>query len=172
MLVAMLDRPIPKTWTVREARDAYLAENGFALADYEAEWVKVAFLGISFPLRNTRMRKIMVRRHDLHHIVTGYGTDLAGEAEISGWELAGGLRGVGLYVFAIIMMAIAFGIVIAPRRTLAAYRAGGATLWNEADYDGLLELTVGELRERLRVPLGGVAERPRALHAQAPVSPP
>lgn len=35
------------------------------------------------------------------------------------------------------------------------------------DYDGLLDLTIGELRERLGIPVEGLAGK-RALHSRAP----
>src|SRR5262249_36536717 len=37
-------------------------------------------------------RKRLVGAHDLHHLLTGYGTDLVGEAELGAWELGAGVR--------------------------------------------------------------------------------
>ena len=39
---------------------------------------------------NTRSRVRAVRVHDVHHVVTGYATTFAGEAEIGAWEIASG----------------------------------------------------------------------------------
>ena len=68
-----------------------------------------------------------------------------------------------------------FGLTVAPRRTLRAWRASGAnsrSLFGRADldYEALLGLSVGELRAELRVPHAGVAEQPRRLHTFAPTS--
>ena len=90
-LEVSLSKPYPADWSVRDARDAYLAENGFSSSEYDASVVKVTFWSITFPLPNPPSRQIAVRLHDLHHVVTGYGTDPVGEAEISAWELRRGI---------------------------------------------------------------------------------
>lgn len=159
--------------TVRAGRDAYLAENGFTLASYDEAWVKVAFPGITITIPNTRKRQRAVRWHDLHHVLTRYGTDNAGEGEISAWELRRGLRGLGIYVSAIVLGGTALGLLIAPRRTLQAWRDSGrgqANLFNRdlAEYERVLDLTIGELREQLGIPTQGLATA-RALHVAAPV---
>ena len=166
-----LDRPIPPEWLVRDARDAYLRENGFTLAGYDEPRSRITILGVSFWLPNPPARRRAIMRHDLHHVVTGYGTNLVGEAEISAWELRRGLRGLGLYVCALVISLAALGLVIAPRRTIRAWRASSrtASLFPDRDgYEALLELQVGELRSRLAAPRNGVAERPRQLHGAAP----
>jgi hypothetical protein len=35
---------------VRDARDAYLAENGFTLAGYDAAWTEASLLGVMVPI--------------------------------------------------------------------------------------------------------------------------
>lgn len=172
---APLDRPIPPTWRVRDGRDAYLRENGFTLAGYDEPRSKITILGVSFWLPNPPSRRRAIMRHDLHHVATGYGTDMIGEAEISAWELRRGLAGLGLYVRALVVGLAALGLVIAPFRTLRAWRAstkGTPSLFaGHDDYDALLELDVGELRSRLGAPREGVATRPRRRHAAAPIRP-
>ncbi len=156
------------------ARDAYLAENGFTVEGYDAKWTEASFLGIPLRVPNTRHHAWAIQRHDLHHVATGYGTDLVGEGEISAWELARGMRGLGAYVGAIVLTGAAMGLLFAPRRTLRAWRAsrragGGDSLFqSRRSYEELLALSVAELRRELGVPEGGVAEHPRRLHAYAP----
>ncbi|MGH0032273.1 MAG: hypothetical protein ACQGVC_20975 [Myxococcota bacterium] len=78
-------------WTVAEARARYFETNGFgADGGYDDDWVRFA-VG-PFPIRfpNTDGRKAAVPAHDLHHVATGYDTDLAGEGEIGAWEIASG----------------------------------------------------------------------------------
>ncbi len=167
------ETPASPELTVREARNAYLAENGFSLDEYEAKWTKASFVGLRFVVPNTRRHRFAIMLHDLHHVATGYGTDLTGEGEISAWELRQ-VRALGLYVGGIVALGAATGFVLSPRRTIAALRAGRhhAPLFgivsDERDYAALLDLTVGELRERVGARREGVAERPRRLHAYAP----
>jgi hypothetical protein len=162
--------PLPASLRVREARDAYLSENGFTVAAYDDKWTQASAFGLRFRVPNTRRHRWAIKMHDLHHVATGYGTDLAGEAEISAWELRRGLRQCGLYVAGIVTLGALTGLLIAPRRTVAAYRASAdrPSLFAQSDADDLLELTVGELRARLGVPQQGLATQPRALHTYAP----
>jgi hypothetical protein len=166
-----LSEPLAPSNSVRDGRDAYLAENGFTVAAYDAAWVEVSFLGVSIRTPSTRRRRRALKFHDLHHVATGFGTDLAGEMEISAWELRRGLRGLGLYVGSIVAMVAMAGLVFAPCRTLRAWRASsrtGSLFQTEREYETLLAMSVGELRRELGVPTSGLADRPRRLHAGAP----
>ncbi|APR83482.1 Hypothetical protein A7982_08831 [Minicystis rosea] len=163
--------PYPADWTVRRARDAYLAENGFTVAAYDDAWTEASFLGIRFSVPNTQRHRWAIMLHDLHHVATGFGTDLTGEGEISLWELRRGLSALGLYVGGIVASGALMGVFASPRRAWAAFSASGSTpsLFDpNVDYDALLDMTVGELRARLAVPAEGLAREPRGLHAYAP----
>src|ERR1700733_7268836 len=106
--------------TVREARDRYLAQNGFTTEGYTAACFQIDLLGRTWTLRNPRTRMRVVPLHDLHHVVTGYGTDLVGESEQSAWELRSGINSLFLWVFK--LSAIAIGLLLAPRRVVASFR--------------------------------------------------
>lgn len=164
--------PYPSSWTVRRALDAYLQENGFTEQAYDEPWTEASFLGIRFKVPNTAKHKWAIKMHDLHHVATGYGTDLAGEAEISAWELRRGIAGLDAYVTAIVMAGAFMGLFRAPVRTIAAFVASGGdtpSLFEPSvDYDALMSLSVGDLRAKLGVPQGGQTELPRELHAYAP----
>ena len=81
----------PTSEPVRSARARYFEANHFgADGGYGDAWVEVKFGPIPVPIPNTEARVRAVRYHDLHHIVTGYDTDLVGEMEISAWELGAG----------------------------------------------------------------------------------
>jgi hypothetical protein len=173
----MARTPFPASMTVREARDAYLAENGFTVAAYDDAWTDASFVGIKFKVPNTKAHRVAIMLHDLHHVATGFGTDLVGEGEISAWEARRGLGALGLYVGGIVASGGLMGLLLAPRRAARAWRGSSRApslfpLCKERDfmerYEALLSMTVGELREKLGVPADGVAREPRNLHAYAP----
>lgn len=158
--------------TVREARDAYLAENGFTVAGYDEPKTEASFMGIRFTVPNTPRHRFAIMLHDLHHVATGFGTDIVGEGEISAWELRH-IRALGWYVGGIVALGAFAGAAAAPRRAWAAFRGmRGKTLFElartEAEYEALLDLDVSELRRRLNVPPDGLARGPRHLHRYAP----
>ena len=160
---------LPAELTVREARDAYLAQNGFTTAGYTAARFQIDIFGITWTLPNPRARRRVVPLHDLHHVVTGYGTDLVGEAEQSAWELAGGIRSWFLWLFK--LGAVTLGLFLSPRRVWRAFRRarGQRTLYLEAPpYETLLDGRLGELRAQLGVPADGQAEVAAGLHRRAP----
>jgi hypothetical protein len=166
-------QPLPSDWSVLQARDHYLRENGFTLAGYDAAWTRGSLFGIPFVVPNTQRHRWAIKLHDLHHVATGYGTDLIGEVEISAWELRRGFGKLGLYVGSIVLSLAMTGFLIAPRRTLRAWQASGrghTSLFSDVhgSYDELLHISVGELRGKLAVPLGGVAEHPRGSSSAAP----
>ena len=172
-LAEQLSRPYPADWTVRRALEVYLTENGFSAAEYDASVVKVTFWSITFPLPNPPSRQMAVRLHDLHHVVTGYGTDPVGEAEISAWELRRGIGIFGLFVQLIVIGGVILGMLHSPLKTFRAWRAGyhpkrvplqEATL---ANYERLLDLSVGELRDVYGVERAGITGA-RSLHYAAP----
>ena len=165
----------PSSWTVRRARDAYLAENGFTVEAYDAKWTDGSFLGVKLSVPNTRKHRWAIMRHDLHHVATGFGTDLVGEAEISAWEIRAAWE-LGLYVSSIVLGGALLGVFRAPRRTLDAFRAGKQVRFlyrgpdSDEEYDALLNLTVGQLRALMGVPEDGVARHPARLHDYAPTT--
>lgn len=161
----------PPTITMREGRDRYLAENGFTMETYTEKVARVPlWFGIHIFVPNTESRRRALAMHDLHHVVTGYGTDLAGEAEISAWETQRGLGALSAYVRAIIWAGDLQGIALRPRRTYRAYRAapGKGSLFGRFDeYDTLLDRTVGDVRGELGLPIDGLVTS-RSLHGDAP----
>lgn len=156
-------------------RDAYLAENGFSLAGYDAKYSDYPLpFGMTLPVPNSARRRRALRLHDLHHVATGFGTDKAGEGEISAWELRRGVRAFGLYVGAIVISGALLGLLVAPRRTLRAWRLARGTndylFRGTLSYEDLLQLSIAELRSALGVPSEGLSDRPRALHERAPAA--
>lgn len=163
-------KPLPAEWTVQRGLEAYFAENGFSRAVYDAPRSPAAFWGFSYSIPNPPRHRWGLMWHDLHHVATGFGTDVAGEGEICAWEVRS-LRYMGVYVGFLVMLAVGWGLLGSPLRTLRSFRraAGGRTLLDGAlQYESALNMTIGQLREHLRLDQAGLARAPRRLHSLAP----
>lgn len=160
------DRPLPPTLTVRAARDAYLRENGFSTDEYEAPMFTLPIFGGRAEVRlpNPPARRWAIALHDLHHVATGYGAGYVGEGEVAIWELMGGCETWIVYLLNI--SAALFGCMLAPHRMWEAHRAArtARALYRQGvTLEELLDLTLGELRERMGIPPEGIATRRRAV---------
>lgn len=130
------------------ARAAYFREAGLpADGGYEDRWVSLRFAGIPIVFPNTPGRVRAVRYHDLHHVLTGYGTDWSGEGEISAWEVASGCKGFAA-AWVLNFFGMAVGFAVAPARTYRAFLRGrrSTNLYGEAYDEELLGRTVSEAR--------------------------
>ena len=137
--------------SLREARSRYFAASGFPPdGGYSARWVKVALGPLPFAFPNTAARVRAVRFHDLHHVVTGYATDLVGEGEIAAWELASGCAGFAAAWF-LNLEAMGLGLVRAPFAVWRAFARGRRTrnLYRRHLDDALLAARVGDVRAEL-----------------------
>jgi hypothetical protein len=155
---------------VRDARDLYLRENGFSLAMYREPSFEVPVGPWTLRLRNPPSRQRVVAAHDLHHVLTGFGTDWIGEIEVSAWECGAGLGG-NPFAWRVCIPFALFGLLRCPRRTWRAWRQGcGARslLLGDVSVDSLLELPLGEARRARGVGEMGAAEQPARLNARAP----
>jgi len=137
--------------TLRDARIEYFERSGFAPdGGYDDKWVEVDLGRFTIKFPNSDARKRAVRYHDLHHVVTGYGTDLKGEAEISAWEIASSCRDM---VAAWILNLLAFGHVLVrePRALYKAFIRGrnSHNLYLYTYDDALLTRSVPEIRQEL-----------------------
>jgi hypothetical protein len=111
----------------------------------------VKVLGVSLKIPNSSARVRALRFHDLHHVLTGYDTDFAGEAAIGAWELASGCAGFPAAVV-LNLGSVLFGIFTGPGPILEAFARGRTTrnLYGEGRFDdALLARTVGDLRREL-----------------------
>lgn len=139
------------TLTMKDARQRYFAANGFGEdGGYAKPTVEVEVFGLRVNIPNTEGRLRAVRYHDLHHVLTDYQTDMAGEAEIAAWELASGCRDL---VAAWILNggAYAYGLLVCPRRVFRAFVRGrhSENLYGRRFDEALLQRTVGSLRREL-----------------------
>jgi hypothetical protein len=154
----------PDDMTAREGRALYFASGGIpADGGYSDSWVNLKVGPIPFGFPNSDARRRAVKLHDLHHVLTGYGTSWTGEAEISAWEIA---SGCGRYTVAwvINLGGLFVGLLVNPRRTREAFLRGrGArNLYHGEPFrEALLEETLGEIRERLAFDAAGAGANRR-----------
>jgi hypothetical protein len=138
---------------VRDARSLYFSTNG--LADdggYSDERVEIKFGRLPISIPNSPARVRSVRLHDLHHIATGYHTDLAGESEIGAWEVAIGCADHPA-AWVLNLLAMSYGLLLCPRRLFRAFLRGHGTsnLYRQEFSEDLLQQTVADLRANLHV---------------------
>ena len=144
--------------TLREARDCFLSSNRFRVEDYSAPTYALRIWRLSLKLHNTKAHQWATPLHDLHHILTGYGTDWTGEAETAAWELRAGCRTLDVYCLDI--AGVIIGLFMSPARVWRAFvRAKGhRTLYRDSVMlESVLQMTVGEVRARLGIPSGGLS---------------
>lgn len=142
--------------TVADALARYHAENGFEGDAMVAETIQVSVLGLpAVDMPNPKFQRHLLAKHDLHHVLTGYGTDLRGEAEMGAFELGAG--SLHWFVWLNNLGALFLG-VLCPWRTTRAFVRGltARSLYlDDTPYQALLAMPVDELRARLRIEARG-----------------
>ncbi len=143
---------------VRTARAEYFAANGFSEAGYHSRFVKLQLGPVPVWILNTASRVRSVRLHDVHHVLTGYGTDVLGEGEIGAFELAAGCADHWAARY-LNLNAVAIALPLGAGTLLRAYARGRRSrcLYDREWDDALLDETVGKLRERLAIDSRDVA---------------
>ena len=124
---------------------------GFPADAYTAKWFAIRIGKITIYLPNLPARVKVARFHDIHHVLTGYPANWRGEAEIGAWEIATGCRSSFIAWF-LNGGAMVVGLFLWPRAVARAFRRGWRSrtnLYHDFEYEPLLEMTVGELRERI-----------------------
>jgi hypothetical protein len=134
-----------------DARERYFEANDFGPdGGYSEKWVKfkVGRVPLAFPNHPSRVRA--VRIHDLHHILTGYDTNLGGETEISAFEIGAGCADYAA-AWVLNLSTLSLGLFTNPRSTFAAFVRGrrSRSLYFESFDDQLLADSVGSVRTRL-----------------------
>jgi hypothetical protein len=165
--------------SVGQAVDDYMTENGFTIAEYTAKTVTFFAGPLSFRVPNPKARQEAVPLHDIHHVVTGFGTDVIGEGEQGIWELRAGCPApIAIFLNG---LAAAGGFLLSPRRIIRAFLSAkdATTLYprgtgplrsdSRISEESAKLMTVRELRRHLNVPENGIANREeRRLHSHAP----
>lgn len=135
---------------LREARDAYLDENGFSTDAYTDKWVHFQYGPIYLVFPSTKSRRRAIKFHDLHHVLTGYRATPIGEGEIGAWEVATGCRRLWAgWVLNLFAMGMAFPF--APGRVFRAFVRGRhcTNLYGSEIYEPYLERTLDDVRREL-----------------------
>jgi hypothetical protein len=137
--------------TVREALTRYFERNGLPPdGGYDARWVRAPIGPVPFAFPNTAGRRRVGPAHDVHHVLTGYATDLTGEGEIAAWEIGAGVRDRS--ALALSLRVLGFALAFAPRRLLRAFERGRRSrhlLERDCRAEALLAQEVGSLREEI-----------------------
>lgn len=108
--------------------------------------VRLGPIPIAYP--NISARRRAVRYHDLHHVVTGYATDLRGEVQISAWEIRSGCK--DYWVAWILGLSGLLTVFKWPRETVHAFARGrrSKNLYG-LDYSSLLARQVTDVQAEL-----------------------
>jgi hypothetical protein len=139
----------PDGLTLGDALARHLAENGFPPDGGLSERWAVVRLGpipVCFP--NIRSRRRAIPYHDLNHVLSGYGHDDLGEAEVGAWELGSGCK-VYLVAWILNWSALPLGWR-SPRRLFDAFVRGRRTrnLYG-ADLEKIKSLPIDAVRADL-----------------------
>lgn len=87
-------------------------------------WVRMRIGGRLIPIKPLLGHQQAFLLHDVHHLVTGYGTSYREELQLAAWELSSG--GCWWYVLFWLnrIAAVLQGLLLCPVRTVRALRAG------------------------------------------------
>lgn len=104
-----------------------------------------------FYIPNWDNRRKAVLRHDIHHLLTGYKSELLGEFEIAAWEIASGCMNC-YAAYLLNSGGLLGGILLYPRPTFNAFILGCRTtnLYQlNIDDDALKNSTMDELKAEI-----------------------
>ena len=141
----------PEKATPRELLQEYYVQHGFdADGGYSSPVVAIKF-GRFFKLYlpNFDARRLAIRKHDLHHLITEYTpSTILGESEIGTWEIAAGTKN---YWAALVLdaSAIMLGFLMSPSSIFNAFVRGRRTkslYYDIITDDEALDRSLGELR--------------------------
>jgi hypothetical protein len=102
-----------------------------------------------FYFPNFDARKKAVIKHDIHHLLTEYETTVAGESEISAWEVASGCKSYWAAFFIDVSGAM-LGILFNFFGVLKAFSRGRKTknlYYNKFTTEQALDMKIGDLRK-------------------------
>jgi hypothetical protein len=138
--------------TPREILQAFYAENHLDSDGGQSKpYVKIELTsGFHFYFPNFDERRRAVIKHDIHHLITGYETTMAGESEISAWEIASGCKSYWAAFF-IDTSGLMMGFLLFFPRVLKAFARGRKTgnLYHDAyTTEQALDIKIGEMQKQ------------------------
>jgi len=139
--------------TLRQARATFFRAFGFpADGGYDEAWSEAEFGWLTYRVPNFELRREALRRHDLHHALTGYPADWRGESLISAWELASG-AGRQPYAWVIALWGLFVGLALFPVDTLRAFLRGRGSrnLYSTELTDELLDAELDRVKADMAV---------------------
>jgi hypothetical protein len=146
--------PDDEQLSLRDALARYFERSGLPPdGGYEARWVRAPIGPIPFAFPNSAGRRRIAPAHDLHHVLTGYATDLTGEGEIGAWEIGAGVR--DRTALQLELRVLGFVLAFAPRRLFRAFVRGRRSrhlLEQPVRDEAFLGRSVAELRRELGIP--------------------
>lgn len=138
--------------------DYHLGEDGGIHLRYVTLEI-TSFLTIYIPNWDNRRKAVL--RHDIHHLLTGYKSELLGEFEIAAWEIGSGC----MHYFAAYLLnsgGLLAGILIYPRHTFKAFVLGchSTNLYNLNISDSELKnASISELKRQIGLdPMPSIAK--------------
>lgn len=137
---------------LKDALQIYFSKYHFKNGGYNDKYFKIKVGPFYFPFPNNKARIEAVKRHDVHHIVTGYKADWRGEIEIAGWELS---SGCGKYFMAWYFNTGSFfiGLFLFPKALYHAFIEGKScrnNFYDSIEYDQeILNKILGEIRTQM-----------------------
>ena len=141
--------------TPREVLTKFYSDNNLgANGGLASPYVKIelnSWFHFYFP--NFDARRKAVLKHDVHHILTEYKTDLSEESEISAWEIASGCKSYWA-AFLIDTSGLMMGIPLNLWGTVKAFSRGRKTknLYdNRFSEELMLDTKITELRKQLNL---------------------
>ena len=90
----------------------------------DLRWLRVFVGGRAVPVLPSWGFKNDLVLHDIHHMLTGCDTSLAGELELAAWEMASGGCGWNPVMWLDRLALLAPGLILAPWRVVAGIRRG------------------------------------------------
>jgi hypothetical protein len=137
---------------VRAARAEYFAANGFSESGYTDRLVKLQLGPVPVYILNSAARVRSVRLHDIHHVLTGYGTDVLGEGEIGAFELGAGCAD-HFAAWYLNFNAVTIALPLGAGTVLRAFARGRRSrcLYDREWDERILDETVGALRAELAI---------------------
>lgn len=105
------------------------------------------------PMPNIETRRIFLKFHDLHHLITNYSVGRIGEGKISAWELGTGSAYINPMLGIMNLIALSTGLFLEPREMWNAFVRGcsSTNLYHSEtrkDIDNARWGSVDELRQQ------------------------